>query len=100
RRLGQTIFRAVRFICGRKGGRDTASHKTSHAAPNAPVIRNAVCQPYRSAMGVMITGVMMAPSEAPLYPSAIPRDCRFGGNASEAVRNAPGNAAPSPKPNT
>src|SRR5262249_28308939 len=33
-------------------------------------------------------------------PKAIPRDTWLDGNDSEAVRSAPGNAAPSPNPNT
>ena len=47
-----------------------------------------------------MSGVMMAPSDAPLYPMAVPRDCRFGGNDSAAAFNAAGNADPSPKPST
>src|SRR5580700_12347838 len=76
------------------------AHIASQHAPNAPVTRNADRQPKRSAMGVTIRGVMMAPSDAPLYPIAVPRDCRFGGNDSAAALRAAGNAEPSPKPST
>src|SRR5580658_1616315 len=76
------------------------AHIASQHAPIAPVTRNADRQPKRNAMGVTINGVMMAPRDAPLYPMAVPRDCRFGGNDSAAALRAAGKAEPSPKPST
>src|ERR1700722_4545528 len=75
-------------------------HSASQHAPIAPVTRNAARHPKRSAIGVTISGVTMAPSDAPLYPIAVPRDCLFGGNDSAAALSAAGKADPSPKPST
>src|ERR1700722_4775137 len=75
-------------------------HSASQHATIAPVTRNADRHPKRSAIGVTISGVTMPPSEPPLYPMAVPRDCRFGGNDSAAAFKAAGKAEPSPKPST
>src|ERR1700722_13503987 len=75
-------------------------HSASQQMPIAPVTRNADRHPNRRAMGVTISGVMIAPSDAPLYPIAVPRDWRLGGNDSAAALSAAGKADPSPKPST
>ncbi len=41
---------------------------------------------------------MIAPSDPPLYATAMPRDCFWGGSVWTAVRAPPGNVAPSPNP--
>src|ERR1700691_4798592 len=76
------------------------AHSASQHAPIAPVTRNAERHPKRNAIGVTISGVTIAPSEAPLYPIAVPRDCRVVGNDSAAAFKAAGKAEPSPKPST
>src|ERR1700690_2603937 len=75
-------------------------HHTSHAPPSPPVIQKAARHPKRSAKGVTSSGVISEPQAAPLYPMAVPRDCRLAGRQSVDIFMQAGNTAPSPIPNT
>src|SRR6185295_19747032 len=96
--LGHMIFFGLCSTFGKYGGLETASHKRIQTIPSTPLRRKAVLQPNRSAIGMTIKGVTSAPMVPPLKEVAIPRARRFEGSDSTAVRNPPGNVAPSPKP--
>ncbi len=92
------MIRCVCVPCDSAEKSTVPRHISTHTKPATPVTIKALRQPYASAIGVTISGVMIAPSEPPLYATAIPRDCCFAGSQSMAVRKPPGNVAPSPNP--
>ncbi len=60
--------------------------------------RKAGRHPHLRKIGVTMSGVTIAPSDPPLYDTAIPRACSVGRSVCITVRSPPGNVAPSPKP--